>query len=242
MPLLPRLTAAALLLLGAAGLMAARPLGWGGADAPDGTRFKASPVGLSHVLRPRQAVSATRDCTWSPPGGDAGLCAVAPGGEAAFRMLRMVPMVVAAAALCCLLGAVLLVVGKPASAGLVRAVLSAAVAMSLAAPLLFAMATPNALAALQGLEFGAGGTRGVLQLTVTAAVVAGIVGVMGWSAGWAGRWVGIGVVVMAVAGFLAMFPPVGGMGFAVAGTGVGMAVGRWMSTGNGKAGPSLRSG
>lgn len=242
MPQLPRLTAAALLLLGAAGLMSARPLGWGGADAPDGTRYKASPVGLSHVLQPRQAISATRDCTWSPPGGNAGLCAVAPGGEAAFRMLRMVPMVVTAAALLCVLGAILLVVGKLAIEGVARAALTAAVATALAAPLLFAKAAPKALAALQGLEFGVGGTRGVLQLAVTAAVSAGIAGVMWGRRGGIGRWVGVGVVVMAVAGFLAMFPPVGGMGFAVGSVGVGVGVGTWMSSGNGRAGPWLRSG
>ena len=56
MPRLSRPLLVGLLLLAALGLETARPLGWGGADAADGTRYKVSPLGVSHVLRPRQPV------------------------------------------------------------------------------------------------------------------------------------------------------------------------------------------
>jgi hypothetical protein len=50
------------LFLLAAAFHVASTLGWGGAEASDGTRYKASPVGLSHVLQPRTPVSPTIDC------------------------------------------------------------------------------------------------------------------------------------------------------------------------------------
>lgn len=48
--LAPRAAAGLALLLAALALYSAATLGWGAADAPDGTRYKVSPVGLSHVL------------------------------------------------------------------------------------------------------------------------------------------------------------------------------------------------
>ena len=235
LPSLSRICAAALLVLGAAALYTARPLGWGAADAADGTRLKVSPVGLSHVLEPRQAVSPTRDCRWSPQGGDAALCAVAPGGASAFRALRLVPWIVILAALLCVAGALLLLVRAPAMDRRARRALTASLVAALAAPLLFALSAPRALAALQGLEFGVGGTRGVLQLCVTAAVLAGMgaamllrspetrpgAGFPPWSAGAV-------LLILPALAFLSLFPALGGLTFAAAGTATGFGAGRWL--------------
>ena len=228
LPRVARIVAAALLLLGAAALYTARPLGWGAAEAPDGTRFKVSPVGLSHVLEPRQPISATRDCLWSPPGGDATLCAVAPGGEPAFRALRMVHWIVAVAALLSVLGAVLLLVQTPAMDRPARAALTASVVAALAAPLIFAHAAPRALAALEGLEFGVGGTRGVLQLCVTAAVLAGLAAGMPPHARGPARIASGGLLLLPAVAFLLMFPAPGGLAFAASGTAIGFGAGRWL--------------
>ena len=215
-------------MLGAAALFTARPLGWGAADAPDGTRFKVSPVGLSHVLEPRQAVSATRDCRWSPPGGDAELCAVAPGGESAFRVLRTVPWIVSVAALLCMVGALLLLVGAPAMDRPARWALTASVVAALAAPVVFAQSVPRALAALHGLEFGVGGTLGVLQLCVTVAFLAGLSAAPLLRSRKPARIVGIALLLLPAFAFLSMFPAPGGLAFAAAGTATGYGAGRWL--------------
>jgi hypothetical protein len=100
--------AAALALgLAAAALHSASTLGWGGADVLDGTRYKASPVGLSHVLSPRQPVSETIDCGWYAASGYSTPCVVAENGHAAFRRLLAVYPVVQGAVLLCLVGAVI---------------------------------------------------------------------------------------------------------------------------------------
>jgi hypothetical protein len=64
-------------------------LAWGRALAPNGTRYKVSPIGLARVLTPARPVSLEVGCRWWPRGaGDASLCAVAPNGTSAFRRLR----------------------------------------------------------------------------------------------------------------------------------------------------------
>ena len=243
LPPLSRIGAAALLVLGAAALYTARPLGWGAADAADGTRFKVSPVGLSHVLEPRQAVSPTRDCRWSPPSGDAALCAVAPGGASAFRALRLVPWIVILAALLCVAGAVLLLVRAPAMDRRARRALTVSLVAALAGPLLFARSVPRALAALQGLEFGVGGTRGVLQLCVTAAALSGMCAAMLLRAGDPANSAvrgsrppvvmtrgiaGAALLILPAFAFLSLFPLLGGLALAAAGTATGFGAGRWL--------------
>jgi hypothetical protein len=235
MPRLSHLVIVGLLLLAALGLETARPLAWGGAEAADGTRYKVSPLGISHVLRPRQPVSPTRDCRWSPPDGDEALCAVGTGGEAAFRSLRFVPHVLNVAIALCLVTGVLVFARRPALAALRTLTAGAAVLAALGAPALFALAVPRALAVLQGLPFGVGGTRGTLQVAVVAAVLAGLAAAsLMRSAGgrsvvrrwlrWAG---GAALVSLSVLGFLAMFPPLGGLAFATASISIGVGVGWW---------------
>ncbi|HEX5004419.1 MAG TPA: hypothetical protein VFV65_03840 [Gemmatimonadales bacterium] len=153
------------LVVAAAAFGSASRLGWGAADAHDGTRYKVSPVGLSHVLTPHQPVSETIDCGWYPLSGYAAPCAIAPGGAAAFRLLRAVfPLLVAAVA-CCLLG-VLVAVAGPSGMATSRRVLSSIAALSgLSALVLFANSCGAALADLRGLRVGTGGTLGTMQLT-----------------------------------------------------------------------------
>ena len=100
------LAMAAPLLIAGAALYDASTLAWGGADSPDGTRYKASPIGLSHVLSPRQPVSPTVNCRWHFAGGDAGLCAMAPGAELAYRQLLAVFPLVCGAITVCLIASV----------------------------------------------------------------------------------------------------------------------------------------
>jgi hypothetical protein len=82
-----RVAVALVLLLASIALVSTLPLGWGAADAPDGTRFKVSPLGLSHVLRPHETISPTEECRWSKSDPQV-LCAIRPeavGAAAFFR-------------------------------------------------------------------------------------------------------------------------------------------------------------
>lgn len=224
---------AALLLFAAFGLATARPLGWGSAAPVDDTRYKVSPIGLSHVLQPHQPVSPTRDCRWSPPAGDAELCAAATGGAAAFRALRLVPRLVDLAVVLCLISAALVFVLRPSLSKLRSPILAAAVLSALAAPVVFAISAPRALAVLQGLDFGVGGTRGTLQVAIAAALLAGLAAANVVTpapgrtpAGQRTRWIGgATLVLLPVLGFLAMFPAPGALAFAAASTAIGAGAG-----------------
>jgi hypothetical protein len=156
--------AALALLLAAAGLQSASTLGWAGADVPDGTRFKASPVGVSHVLTPHQLTSRTVDCGWYAASGYAAPCAVARGGAGAFRRLRLVyPLVLLAVALC-VLGALLSLRPAWRLRTAQRLAAGAAALVALAAVSVFAGSVGNALAVLADLPVGVGGTLGTMQL------------------------------------------------------------------------------
>jgi hypothetical protein len=146
-------------------------LGWGSAVAPDGTRFKISPIGLSHVLQPDQAVSPTRDCRWSPQSGEKELCKVRPGGESAYRQLRSVGLIVETGFWFCILAALLgfLRPGLPAARAVfsIGALVAAPVAMSL-----FAISVPEAIAALHELPFELSATRATMQLLLATQLAA----------------------------------------------------------------------
>lgn len=159
----PRVFPAVLLALAAAGFNASSTLGWGGADAPDGTRCKASPVGLSHVLTPDRPVSETVDCGWHAASGYPAACAVAEGGTGAFRLLRAVYPLILAAAVLALLGALLSL--APSALRRARRPLAAlGIAAAASAVAVFGHSLPRALADLAGLQPGVGGTLGMMQL------------------------------------------------------------------------------
>jgi amino acid transporter len=160
-----RFAAAVALVLAALALRSASTLGWAGADVPDGTRYKASPVGLSHVLTPHQLTSRTEDCGWHSASGYAEPCAIASDGGAAFRRLTAVYPLVLFAVFLCVAGAVLSL--RPARRLLAaqRVAAAGAVLVVLLAVVLFAGSVQAALAPLAGLAVGVGGTLGTMQLS-----------------------------------------------------------------------------
>ena len=143
----------------------------------------------------------------------------------------MVPWIVNLAALLCTAGALLLLVDAPARDRQARRALTASVIAALAAPVVFAQSVPRALAALQGLEFGVGGTLGLLQLCLTVALLAGLSAAMLLRTRDPARVASVASVALlllpAVA-FLSMFPAPGGLAFAAAGTAIGFGAGWWL--------------
>lgn len=157
--------AALALVLAAAALQSSSTLGWGGADAADGSRFKASPVGLSHVLTPDRPTSRTVECGWHAASGYASPCAVAPGGEGAFGRLRVVYPMVLLAAFLGVAGAAVALRPRWRLRGVHRHAACGAAVVALLAVVLFAISVGDALAALQGVEMGTGGSLGTMQLS-----------------------------------------------------------------------------
>ncbi|MGH7586843.1 MAG: hypothetical protein ACREMH_11385 [Gemmatimonadales bacterium] len=161
-----------LALLGVAVLFqASSTLTWGGADVPDGTRYKASPVGLSLVLTPNRTVSETVDCGWHAVSGYATPCEVA--SAPAFLRLRLVYPLVVLAALACGAGAGMSLQPRWCLHPVQRGVATGAALAALGAVPLFLESMGTALAPLQGLAVGVGGTLGMMQLV--AGVVLGAV-------------------------------------------------------------------
>ena len=157
--------AAVPLLLAAWAVHSSIPFGWGGADALDGTRFKVSPGGLSHVLEPHRTVSRDVKCAWSPPSGDPVLCRVAPGGEAAFARLRAVrPILLATVAIA--IGAAVLTIGG-APLGFRLATSAAAAVGPVAALLLFATSAGQAILVLSTIPFGLAAALGTMLIGVS---------------------------------------------------------------------------
>ena len=161
----PLLAMAIPLLVAAIALYEASTLGWGSADSPDGTRFKASPVGLSQVLSPHQTVSATVDCRWHPPRGDAELCAVAPGGEAAYRQLLAVYPILWVSIVLCLVGSAAPFRKHWRLKFANRVIALMAATLAFLALWLFSHALGRALTALSHLEVGTGGSLGTMEMT-----------------------------------------------------------------------------
>lgn len=164
--LAPRSVAGLALLLAGLALYSASTLGWGAADASDRTRFKVSPVGLSHVLTPNQPVSTTIDCGWYAASGYTASCTVAAEGQSAFRQLRTVYPLVIAATACCVLGAILSMVPARYRRRVVVPLALGAAVGSILAVILFANSFGTALHDLRGLRVGTGGTLGTMELTV----------------------------------------------------------------------------
>ena len=160
----PRVVSATFLAIAACLLYSCATLGWGEADAPDGSRFKASPVGLSHVLTPDQATSRTEDCGWYEASGYASPCVIADRN--AFAELKLIYPFVIAGAVLCVLAALSTLVRRSWSARGQRILACVAAGLAIAAPILFGHTATEALAALRGLPFGVGGSLGTMQLLV----------------------------------------------------------------------------
>ncbi|MGE5927689.1 MAG: hypothetical protein ACM357_10055 [Gemmatimonadota bacterium] len=160
----PRLTAVGALLGAALALHASSTLGWAGTDVPDGSRFKASPVGLSHVLTPHRPESATVDCGWHAASGYPAPCAVAD--SRAFARLRLVYPLVLTAALLAAAGMALSLSRAALVSHVRRGLASAAALGTIGALGLFATSVRPALAAIADLPVGVGGTLGTMQVAL----------------------------------------------------------------------------
>jgi len=140
-------------------------LAWGGADAPDGTRFKVSPIRVSHVLEPHQTVSTTENCRVHRSAGDIPDCPVAPGGGSAYARYRLVyPLALGIAGLCWLAGVMVLLNRRTWAA---MAALSAAL-LVWGAMIVFSTAAGPGVAWIAALPFGLAATLGTMKLLLAA--------------------------------------------------------------------------
>ena len=176
----PGLGVAVPLLIAGAAIYDASTLAWGGADAPDGTRYKVSPIGLSHVLSPHQTVSPAVDCRWHFAGGDgdSDLCAMAPGAEIAYRQLLAVFPLLGLGITGCLVGSLAQCRHAWRRAFPHSAAAWSAAVVSMLALWLFSSSLGPALSALATLDVGIGGTLGTMEMTaaILLCLVAGSIG------------------------------------------------------------------
>lgn len=155
--------AALFVLASAAAIYKSSTLGWGGAWGPNDTRYKVSPVGISHVLHPRQPVSRVVSASWIPEDGDGRLRAVAADGEGAYARLKLVhPFLRIAFCLALLAAVMLLIVPRQR---LIVLVVAAPAFVTLAAVALFVESAKRALAVLGPTDFGFGGSLGVMLVS-----------------------------------------------------------------------------
>jgi hypothetical protein len=167
----PALAAPLPLLLASAALydvQDASTLAWGQDDAPNGTQYKASSLGLAHVLNLRQTVSPTRQCRWYLTGGQGKYCAMAPGAGLAYSQLLAVFPQLRAAIAACLAGA-LLQGWLGWRHGATRRAFSLAAALAALAAFLFATSLGSALEEFAQLQVGVGGPLGTME--VAAAIL-----------------------------------------------------------------------
>ena len=159
----PRLSIVVPLLLAGFAMGHASNLGWGGAEAADGTRYKASPIGLSHVLKPWQQVSATEDCRWYLAGSRYPRCAMAvDAGPAQWQLMSVFPLV-CLGILMCLLGTL---GQRRAWQVSIRWTAWLAAAIATLALVMFSGSVAAALQDLRKLDVGIGGTLGVMEMTL----------------------------------------------------------------------------
>lgn len=159
--------AMALALLVAAGAFGhASTLGWAGANAPDGTRYKASPIGVVHVLQPREPVSPVSVCRWYFDDARAEPCAMVPGAVGARRQLLAVFPLVCLAITACLLGVLAQWRGRSRPGEVDRGSGLLAAGAGFLALWLFSRSVDVALPELVRLNVGTGGSLGVMEMTL----------------------------------------------------------------------------
>lgn len=172
-----RVLSAAALFLSALAVQQAATAPWGEGSAPDGTRFRLSPIGLSHVVTPQDPGAPTVECRWWPRIGEASLCAPAPGGERAYARLRLAYPALQVA-LWLSIAALLLQALRIPRAPIAHVALSTApFALLASAILIVTRSGPEALAVLQGvrLRFDSLGfalAAGAAALTAASAFLA----------------------------------------------------------------------
>jgi hypothetical protein len=135
-----------------------------------------------------------------------------------------VPWLVIVAGLLAALGGILSWARGPSTAELRIGALAFASVTAIGALALFGSEAATALAALQGLEFGTGGTRGVLQVVSAAGVLGGLAGGAIYRRGRSGLIVALLALIPIVAGDR-LFPGLRGTALAAAAVLLGLAVG-----------------
>lgn len=147
-------------------------MGWGGGDAADGTRYKISPIGLSHVLKPHQTVSPAENCRWYFGGPELEPCRIAAGGAAAFGRLRLVVPLGGVTIALCLIGIGLVLTARRGQA---TSLVVAGLAILLPALMMwiFARSAEAALADLAGTGFGLAATLGTMEMMWAIGLVMG---------------------------------------------------------------------
>lgn len=160
-----RLVTALLFLLAACCIWQSEGLAWGGGDAPDGTRYKLSPDVLVHVLLPHQTVSPTVTCAIDQHSQDPPPCELALRGGDAMRLLHAAYHTLTLAALFALLAAAIALLPFPAGTWSWVPGTAAILGLWVA---IWAMETrpPHALAALGGVPYGIGGTKGMMEVAL----------------------------------------------------------------------------
>jgi hypothetical protein len=151
--------------LAAAAIYPALTLGWGGGEAADGSRYKASPVGLSHVLTPQQPTSETVDCGWYEASGYVAACAVATDGGTAFTLLKVVYPLAGVACVAAIIAAALAMFSRHSYRRVRIASGITLASMLTGAIIVFASSLTRALAALDGVPVGVGGSLGTMLVS-----------------------------------------------------------------------------
>jgi hypothetical protein len=158
-----RVTTALLFLLAAVLLQRSAQLSWGGADAPDGTRYKVGPLVVVHVLAPHQTISPTIPCAVDPRSTDPAPCALVAGGERAAHLIHVawhtLPIMVALAVLAALIALAPAAIGRWS---VIPAITS--IAATLLVVVVMWTQPPLALEALHGLDYGLGGNFAMMEV------------------------------------------------------------------------------
>lgn len=160
----PRATMTLALLAAAVVFGHASTLGWAGANAPDGTRYKASPIGLLHVREPRKPVSPVSECRWYLADAHIRPCAKAAGADDARRQLLAVFPLVCLSVLACVLGALAQWRRRSRAVEVDRGPGLLAAGSGLLALWLFSRSVDVALPELVALNVGTGGSLGVMEM------------------------------------------------------------------------------
>lgn len=153
-------------------------MAWASSDGPNGTRYKVSPTGVVHILRPLEPVSPQVSCWWFPrPGGEGSACSAFRRGSSAGTALWLVRplfLLAALAALAAVAGLTIRSAGRTSDQAPRAAWIASALA-STAGVTLFMTQVDRALPAMPqpvDLDYGGIGFRLVILAILTVLVCA----------------------------------------------------------------------
>ena len=159
---------AALLLLLTASLCShqASTRGWGEGLGSDGTRYRLSPNGISHLTPDGSALAR---CRWFPLHGTDPLCQAAPGAESRYQRLTYAYPALQGGAWLSFLAMLVLTLAGPQASILIRSLAIFGTLTAILGTLLVLGSAPSAVAVLMGLSFGFGGPGLVMGLIAPVA-------------------------------------------------------------------------